>query len=72
MKVTVKTHPVSGETTSQTVEVQATGATVADILEQSGLSAKKMNVSVNGAPARADTHVKEGASITLTEKARGS
>ena len=72
MKVILTTKPVSGDSNSTDVEVPATGTSVAEVLKSSGKSADKMSIAVNGKPAQLDTHVPAGATVTLTEKTRGS
>ncbi len=72
MKVKITTVPASGASATSEVEVEATGASVADVLKAAGVSDASMNITVGGEPATLKTHVAAGASVTLTEKARGS
>jgi sulfur carrier protein ThiS len=66
IKVTVT--PASGDPT----ELEASGNSVAEVLEAAGRDAKGMNVFVNGKPAKMDTHVKDGDEIKLNERPAGS
>lgn len=72
----VEVVPVSGAKTTKEVEMEPTGATVGEVLAKAGVSPNNMNLSVNGNPATADTHLPKGAKVTatiqVTERARGS
>lgn len=72
IKVNVEVHPTSGPKTKRAVTIEGTGVSVKEFLEQADLSATNMNISVNGEPASLSTHVGKNATVTLTEKARGS
>lgn len=69
-KITVTVVPASGK--SREVEVEATATTVGEALKAAGVNANNAQISVNGNPATMDTALKQGAKVTLTEKARGS
>lgn len=75
-KITVQTVPSSGKSTSQDVEVKDSGASLADVVKQTGIQVAKMQVSVDGEPVDGIkphlVHVKAGAKVTITEKAAGS
>lgn len=68
-KITVTVKPASGRSTK--VEVDATGATLAEVLTAAGIAAT-MKATVNGNAAGPNDHVPAGAKVVLTEKAAGS
>jgi hypothetical protein len=75
-KVHIKTVPSSGKTTTVEVEVKATGSSLEEIAKSQKIVLTSMQVSINKEPVDAAkphlVHVPAGATITLTEKARGS
>lgn len=70
--VSVEVHPTSGAVQKEKVEIEGTGISLRELLKKAGLSDKGMNVTVNGEPAVATTHVPKGAKVKMTEIARGS
>jgi hypothetical protein len=72
IEIKVDVKPTSGKGSSKGVQIDATGASVAEVLKAGGLDAGKMNISVNNEPAQLNTHVGKGDTVTLTEKAAGS
>lgn len=71
MKIKVQTVPVSGETSTTEVEVEAT-VSVEDVLKAAGVDASKMKITVAGKMASSDDRVSEGDTVTVTEKPKGS
>lgn len=72
MKISVQKVPASGESTTNEVDVEPTGASVGEVLEKAKVSTKDMKITINGHPVDEDTHVAAGATIAVTEKPRGS
>ena len=76
MKVSVEVVPTSGPKTNKDVEVDKTGATLGEVLQQAGVDGKNMQLTLNGEPASLTTHVKQGGKVGVkvqaTERARGS
>lgn len=66
IKVTVT--PASGKQ----IKLEATGNSVAEVLRSAGREAKGMNIFVNDQAATLDTHVKDGDTINLAERPKGS
>jgi hypothetical protein len=71
-KATLKVVPASGNSTERLVEVKGTGCSVRELLDVEGYDLKRMQISVNGEPAALNSHVGEGAVVTLTEPISGS
>lgn len=69
-KITVTVTPASGEPKS--VEVEATGATLGEVLKAAGLTDSRMKLTINGNAASSSDHVPDGAKVTLTERPSGS
>ncbi len=57
LTVQVEVVPVSGAVTNKIVKLQKSGASVAEVLETAGVSAKNKDLLVNGKPATLATHV---------------
>lgn len=66
IKVTIT--PASGNQTT----LEATGTTVAEALAAVGREVKNMNLFVNGQAATLATPVKDGDTINLAERPKGS
>lgn len=75
-KFTVEVVPVSGAKRTEEVEMDATGATVGEVLKKAGISPDNMQLSINGEPATTASHLPKGAKVSakieVTERARGS
>ncbi|MBP9669484.1 MAG: hypothetical protein KBE09_04305 [Candidatus Pacebacteria bacterium] len=75
-QVKIKTVPIQGKVNSQDVDVKESGSSLKDVLESAGKSWTGMQVAIDGEPVDATkshlVHVKAGATVTLTERARGS
>lgn len=71
MKVKVKVVPASGSTVENEVTIKD-GGTIADALTAAVRTAAGFKLSVGGSPADTDTVLTDGASVELTERARGS
>lgn len=71
-RLTIKVVPTSGSRNEKEIEIPATGTSVKEALAAAGLSSEGFNVSVDNEPALLNTHVPAGATVTLTEKAKGS
>lgn len=75
-KISVHVVPVSGKATTSEVEVGESGSSLKEVIDAGKLDVARMQVAVDGEPVDATkphlVHVKAGAKITLTEKARGS
>jgi hypothetical protein len=69
-KITVSIKPASGR--SRNIEVEATGATLAEVLATAGIADSKMKATINGVAASPSDHVPADAKVVLTEKAAGS
>lgn len=73
MVVTVKVVPNQGSSTLQQVDVNASGASLGEVLTSAGLSPDRKDLAVNDVPAsKLDTHVPAGATVLVTERPRGS
>lgn len=69
--ITVKVVPASGS--SREIPVKLAGASLGDVLREAGVRRGNMQASINGDPSNDDRHhVPVGATVTLTERARGS
>lgn len=69
-KIKVIVTPAAGD--SQTIEVEATGATLAEVLTAAGITDSQMKATINGKAASSGDHVPAGAEVKLTERAAGS
>lgn len=69
-KITVSVKPVKGR--AKDIEVEATGATLAEVLTAAGIADSTMKATINGNAASSSDHVPAGAKVVLTEKAAGS
>lgn len=69
-KITVSVKPASGK--SRKVELEATGATLAEVLAEAGIADTSMKATINGNAANLTDHVPDGAKVVMTEKAAGS
>ncbi len=69
-KIKVSIQPASGK--SRTVEVEATGATLAEVMKAANISDTSMKATINGNAASPTDHVPDGAKVVFTEKAAGS
>lgn len=69
-KIKVTVTPAAGE--QKTIEVDATGATLAEVLTAAGITDTKMKATINGNAASSGDHVPAGAEVKLTERAAGS
>lgn len=67
LKVSLTVKPTDGKSDTRTVEVEATGAKVSDVLKKAGVSAKNKDILVNGRPATPDTYVGSKDKLTLKE-----
>lgn len=68
--ITVTVIPASGE--PQTIKVEASGATLAEVLKKAGIADQRLKATISGAAASLGDHVPDGATVTLTERAAGS
>ena len=69
-KITVNIKPASGK--SREIEVEATGATLTEVMAAAGINDLSMKATVNGNAANPSDYVPDGATVVLTEKAAGS
>lgn len=67
LTVQVVVVPVSGTSTMNIVKLQKSGASVAEVLEAAGVSAKNKDLLVNGKPAALTTHVTAKDSVQAKE-----
>jgi hypothetical protein len=74
--ITVKVMPASGTGQDINVNVPSSGASLEEVLKGAKLTGNGMLVAINGEPADKENakryHVPAGATVTLTERARGS
>lgn len=72
-RVTIKVTPTGGKPTEKSVDIEPTGASVAQIMEKAGMKLEKnQQIMVDGEPGDHRTHVPSGGVISFTEKVRGS
>ncbi|MDO8584874.1 MAG: hypothetical protein Q7R85_01995 [bacterium] len=80
MKIKVKVVPTQGKSTTKDVEVEESGASVAEVCEAAGIDVKNMDLTMNGKPAKLTTHVgpkdaleaKDKPVVAVSERPRGS
>lgn len=80
MKIGLRVVPTQGKSTTKEVEVDASGASVAEICKAAGIDTKNMDFTVNGKPAELSTHVgssdaleaKDKPVVAVSERPRGS
>jgi len=76
LKVKIMVVPTQGKSTTQTVELKKSGASLKEVLKAAGVSADNKDLLVNGQPATLDTHVgakdKVEVKVQVSERPRGS
>ncbi len=72
IKVAVEVVPLAGKTTEKNVELEATGATVGEVLKKADINPTNMTVRVDGKDASPGDHVPNGSKIMVTERPQGS
>ena len=66
IKILVITAGLFGKPKEREVEIDPAGVSLADVLKKAGVSAKGMQISIDGTPVSEENlHVKDGARIQL-------
>lgn len=69
IKVAVEVVPLAGKSTKKKVELEATGATVGEVLKKAGVDPTNMTVRVDGKDATLNDHVTSKAKIEAQAQA---
>lgn len=76
LKVKVTVVPTQGKSTTATVELKKSGASLKEVLKAAKVSAENKDLMVNGEPATLDTHVtasdKVSIQVRVSERPQGS
>ena len=67
--VTVTVVPTSGRPVKKTVDVEASGASLREVLMAADVSPEKRDLYIDGEPATLDTHVVTGQGVSTRKKA---
>lgn len=70
--VQVQVVPVSGTATTKSVKFPKSGASLGEVLEAAGVSAKNKDLLLDGKPATLATRVAKEAKVQVSERPAGS